>query len=74
MPEYFGDVHDHLLRVAERIDSLNELLSDALGANVAQLTVQQNSDMREITAWVAILATITAIAGIYGMNFRLRPN
>jgi magnesium transporter len=73
LAEYFRDVHDHLLRITERVDSFNELLSDALNANVAQLTVQQNEDMRKITAWVAILAAITAIAGIYGMNFQFMP-
>jgi magnesium transporter len=35
--------------------------------------VRQNADMRRISAWVAILAVPTMIAGIYGMNFRHMP-
>ena len=44
-----------------------------LNANLAQVAVQQNEDMRRISAWVAIAAVPTAIAGIYGMNFDHMP-
>jgi magnesium transporter len=71
--EYFRDVHDHLLRVGQRIDGFRDLLSSALQANLTQVSVRQNEDMRKITAWVAILAVPTAVAGIYGMNFRHMP-
>ena len=42
-------------------------------ANVAQVGMRQNEDMRKISAWVAILAVPTMIAGIYGMNFEHMP-
>jgi magnesium transporter len=71
--EYFRDVHDHLLREGQRIDGFRELLSSALQANLTQVSVRQNEDMRRITAWVAILAVPTAVAGIYGMNFEHMP-
>jgi len=35
--------------------------------------MQQNADMRKISAWVAIVAVPTMIAGIYGMNFDHMP-
>ena len=73
MRDYFRDVHDHLLRVAGRVEGFRELLSSALHANLTQVTVRQNEDMRRISAWVAILAVPTKIAGIYGMNFRHMP-
>jgi magnesium transporter len=71
--EYFRDVHDHLLREGQRIDGFRDLLSSALQANLTQVGVRQNEDMRRITAWVAILAVPTAVAGIYGMNFEHMP-
>jgi magnesium transporter len=71
--EYFRDVHDHLVRVAEHLASLDALLDSALNANVAQVAIRQNEDMRKISAWVAIIATPTLIAGIYGMNFEAMP-
>jgi magnesium transporter len=71
--EYFRDVEDHLARVTEQIGAFDELLTTIIQANLAQVTVEQNEDMRRISAWVAILAIPTAVAGVYGMNFRHMP-
>jgi magnesium transporter len=35
---------------------------------VASTGVQQNDDMRRITAWVAIVAVPTAVTGFFGQN------
>jgi magnesium transporter len=70
---YFRDVDDHLVTVAERIGSFNELLSTLVDAALAKITMQQNGDMRKITAWVAIVSVPTMVAGIYGMNFEDMP-
>ena len=71
--EYFRDVEDHLVRVTEQIGAFDELLTTIIQANLAQVTVEQNEDMRRISAWVAILAIPTAVAGLYGMNFTHMP-
>src|SRR5262249_294920 len=71
--EYFRDVHDHLLRSNGQIESFRDLLSTALQANLTQVSVRQNDDMRKISAWVAIAAVPTGIAAIYGMNFDDMP-
>lgn len=71
--DYFRDVLDHLVRVSESLDGLDALLDSALHANVAQVGMRQNEDMRKISAWVAIMAMPTMIAGIYGMNFEHMP-
>jgi magnesium transporter len=71
--EYFRDVEDHLARVREQVTSFDELLSSILQAGLARLTVSENEDMRKISAWVAIAAVPTMIAGIYGMNFQHMP-
>jgi len=73
LSEYYRDVHDHLRRVGGRIAGFRELLGSALHANLTQVSVRQNEDMRKISAWVAILAVPTMIAGIYGMNFDNMP-
>lgn len=70
---FFRDVHDHLARVSEVIETLDSLLSSAFDAHLARISVQQNEDMRKISAWVAIAAVGTLIAGVYGMNFRNMP-
>ncbi|WP_338694752.1 magnesium/cobalt transporter CorA [Streptomyces sp. Q6] len=66
---FFRDVNDHLTRVNESVDSLDRLVSDILSAHLAQMSVRQNDDMRKISAWAAMAAVPTMIAGIYGMNF-----
>lgn len=71
--EYFRDVEDHLARVREQVASFDELLTTVLQANLSQVTVAENEDMRKISAWVAILAVPTAISAIYGMNFQYMP-
>jgi magnesium transporter len=71
--EYFRDVEDHLRRVSTRIESFRQLLDSALEANLTQVSMRQNEDMRKISAWVAIAAVPTMVAGIYGMNFEHMP-
>ena len=71
--EYFRNVHDHVVRITERVEGFDTLLDGALSANLAQVGVRQNEDMRKITAWVAIIAMPTMIAGVYGMNFEHMP-
>jgi magnesium transporter len=66
-------VLDHVMRVGDRIDTVDSLLDSALSANLAQVSVRQNEDMRKISAWVAIAGVSTLIAGIYGMNFQHMP-
>ncbi|WP_341721459.1 magnesium/cobalt transporter CorA [Micromonospora sp. FIMYZ51] len=70
---YFRDVQDHLSRTVEQVNSYDDLLNSILQARLAQVTVDQNNDMRKIAAWAAIAAVWTAIAGIYGMNFDFMP-
>jgi magnesium transporter len=70
---YFRDVNDHLLRAHEQLENYRDLLTSVLSANLAQVTVRQNEDVRKISAIVAILAVPTMMAGIYGMNFEHMP-
>ncbi|MEV8506629.1 magnesium and cobalt transport protein CorA [Actinoplanes sp. NPDC051475] len=70
---YFRDVQDHLTRTVEQVSSYDDLLNSILQARLAQVTVDQNNDMRKIAAWAGISAVWTAIAGVYGMNFLHMP-
>ncbi|GGS97033.1 magnesium transport protein CorA [Streptomyces daghestanicus] len=70
---FFRDVQDHVTRVNESVEGLDRLVSDILSAHLAQMSVRQNDDMRKISAWAAMAAVPTMIAGIYGMNFEHMP-
>jgi magnesium transporter len=74
--EVLADLHeaaDQLRRAVSRAKSLSELLDSALTASLTQISVQQNDDMRKISAYVAMAAVPTLVAGIYGMNFDTMP-
>lgn len=70
---FFRDVGDHLAQAAETVDTLDSLLSSAFEAHLARISVQQNDDMRKISAGAALVVVPTLIAGIYGMNFDHMP-
>jgi magnesium transporter len=70
---YFRDVFDHAHRTVYRLSWLTDTLTSVI--EVAHLLEQsrQGAITRQLAAWAAILAVPTAIAGIYGMNFRFMP-
>jgi magnesium transporter len=70
---YFRDVYDHIVRLNETIDAQRELLTTALEAHLSLMSHAQNEHMKRITAWAAMIAVPTMIAGIYGMNFKHMP-
>jgi magnesium transporter len=70
---YFRDVYDHTIRINDMIDTLRELLTTALEANLSLISVSQNEAMKRLAGWAAIIAVPTMIAGIYGMNFKFMP-
>lgn len=70
---YYRDVMDHELVAMDLTSQYDERLSSLINAAVAKVQIQQNSDMRKISAVFGLLAIPTAIAGIYGMNFDVMP-
>jgi len=70
---YLVDVRGRLGRAVDRVAGFDDLLNSILQARLAQVSVDQNNDMRKIASWAAIAAVQTAIAGIYGMNFESMP-
>ncbi|MGH3632704.1 magnesium/cobalt transporter CorA [Mycobacterium sp.] len=70
---YLRDVADHQTHAADQIASYDEMLSSLVQAALARVEMQQNVDMRKISAWAALAAVPTMIAGFYGMNFPYMP-
>ena len=70
---FFRDTLDHLMRACEHASGMDSLLTTALQADLAHVQVRQNEYVRKISAWVALAAGPTMIAGIYGMNFEFMP-
>lgn len=73
MEPLFRDVTDHVRTVQEKIDSLREVLAFAFEASLLVGQSQENAITKRLASWAAILAVPTALAGIYGMNFKNMP-
>ena len=70
---FFRDTVDHLQHAYEHATGMDSLLTTVLQADLAHVQVRQNEDVRIISAWVALAAGPTMVAGIYGMNFDFMP-
>ena len=70
---YFQDVFDHLIRVADTIDTLRDMLSSTMDAYLSISGNRMNTIMKRLTSISTILMSVTLVAGIYGMNFDYMP-
>jgi magnesium transporter len=70
---YLRDVEDHVLRVTERVEGFRELISNILEVNLTLVGINQNDEVKKISAWAAILFAPTLVGTIYGMNFEYMP-
>jgi magnesium transporter len=70
---YFRDVYDHVVRINESVDTVRELLTSALEANLSLTSIRQNEVMKTLAGWAAIFGAVTVMAGIWGMNFDVMP-
>jgi magnesium transporter len=72
--EYFRDVHDHLSRINGSIDTMRDTITTAIQVNLAMVTIEESEVTKRLAAWAAIVAVVPAMAGIWGMNFKVMPD
>jgi magnesium transporter len=70
---YLRDVHDHVIRLSESIDTMRDTISSAMATNLSLVTVNQGEIVKRLAGWAALLAAPTLITSWYGMNFRHMP-
>lgn len=70
---YFQDIFDHLIRVADTIDNLRDLLGSTMDVYLSLQGNRMNMVMKRLTALSTILMSAALISGIYGMNFQHMP-
>jgi magnesium transporter len=71
--EYFRDIHDHIIRLNQSIDTARDTVATAIQVNLAMITIGESEVTKRLAAYGALVAVPTMIAGIYGMNFRNMP-
>lgn len=70
---HFQDIKSHIKSLILILDSIEHSLNDMLTLCLAKISIQQNIDMRRISALACLFAIPTLVAGIYGMNFEHMP-
>src|SRR5437868_6785731 len=70
---YFQDVFDHLIRVADTIDTLRDMLGSTMDAYLSIQGNRMNMIMKRLTSVATMLMSVTLIAGVYGMKFEFMP-
>ncbi|WP_423406752.1 magnesium/cobalt transporter CorA [Heyndrickxia sp. MSNUG] len=70
---YFNDIHDHLLRLGEKVEASRELTTDIRDSYLSMNSHETNRVMKVLTVITTIFMPLTFIAGIYGMNFENMP-
>jgi magnesium transporter len=70
---YFRDVLDHVARITQTSDRMQEMINAAMQVALAQVTIRQNEVVKRLAGWGAILAVPTMLFSLYGMNFKYMP-
>lgn len=70
---YYTDVHDHLLKLTDMIESNREMTSDLRDSYNSIRSSRMNMIMKTLTVITTIFMPLTFIAGVYGMNFHWMP-
>ncbi len=73
LDNYYRDSHDHLQRILNSLDNMLETCNSSIQTGVALLTIEDNQITKNLAAFAGIFASMTFIAGIYGMNFDFMP-
>jgi magnesium transporter len=73
MQEYYRDVYDHLLRIVKTIDNMREMTTTAIQVNLSMIALNESEVSKKLASYGALFAVPTAVAGVYGMNFRHMP-
>jgi magnesium transporter len=73
LQEYFRDIYDHTIRLTKSIDSCREMTTTAIQVNLSFIALGESEVSKKLAAYAALFGVPTAIAGIYGMNFKYMP-
>jgi len=71
--DYFRDIHDHLLRISGRLDTIRDTIATAIQVTLSMVSIEENDINKKLAAYAAIFAVFTAFAGVWGMNFEFMP-
>jgi magnesium transporter len=70
---YLRDIYDHVVVVADAIDSMRDLLNGMLEIHMSNMNIRLNEVMKVLAIVTTLFIPASFIAGVYGMNFNHMP-
>lgn len=71
--KYFKDVYDHIVQATELAENYRDMITNLLELYHTQTSLKMNEVMKVLAVVTTLMAPLTVIAGIYGMNFKHMP-
>lgn len=66
---YFRDVYDHLIRLADMVDTHRDLLTGSIEVYMSTVANRRDQVMKQLTVIATIFMPITYLTGYFGQNF-----
>jgi len=70
---YIRDVHDHLVRIHDIIDTYRDMLGNMLDVYLSTVSNNLNQVMKRLTLIATIFMPLGFVVGFFGMNFEKIP-
>jgi len=71
--KYFKDVYDHIIQANDLAENYREALLNVQEQYHTQINLKMNEIMKVLAVVTTLMAPLTLVAGIYGMNFEYMP-
>lgn len=66
---YFRDVHDHLLRAVDLVNTFRDTLTSVMDLYMSSVSNRLNRVVNRLTIITIAIGVLTVVTGFYGMNF-----
>ena len=66
---YFRDLYDHLIRLADLVDSYRDLLTSVMDTHLSTVSNRLNVVMKQLTIIATIFLPLSFLTGFFGQNF-----
>jgi magnesium transporter len=67
--DYFRDLYDHLLRIADQLDGYRDWLTSLTDLYLSTVSNRMNVVMKQLTIFATIFLPLTFVTGFFGQNF-----
>jgi magnesium transporter len=71
---YFRDLYDHLIRLADLVDSYRDLLSSVMDTHLSTVSNRLNVVMKQLAIIATVFLPLSFLTGFFGQNFSYLVN